>query len=279
MRTPTLTLALLFAGLTLAQDTMLGSTVSVTVTNTSAQAISPPILVSHDGRFRFFTVGEPATPELALMAEDGDATDLATISRLADGVHAVTVAEGSLAPGASITLEIAVSESARYLSLAGMLVTTNDAFFAWTRSIDAMTGEMMDGKDMGGDTMGADSMDGEMKDDSMDGDTMEDDSMEADSMAGETTMAGDEMKMDAMMDDAGMKHAADGVVRVYDAGTEANTESCAHIPGPPCGNKFVRVTEGAEGVVAPHQGVLGIGDLDPAVLGWSDPVVTVSVSY
>ena len=269
MRTPTLTLVLLFAGLTLAQDAMMGSTVAVTVTNTSTQAISPPILVSHDGSFRFFIVGEPATPELALMAEDGDATDLATISRLADGVHAVTVADGSLAPGASITLEIAVSDAARYLSLAGMLVTTNDALFAWTRSIDAMTGEMMDGDGMGGEMMGVDSMDGDMKDDAMDGDAM----------AGETTMAGDDMKMDAMMDDAGMKHAADGVVRVYDAGTEANTESCAHIPGPPCGSKFVRVTAGAEGVVAPHAGILGTGDLDPAVHGWTDPVVTVSVSY
>ncbi|MBA2667448.1 MAG: spondin domain-containing protein [Trueperaceae bacterium] len=254
MRTSTLMLVLLFAGITFGQGAMMDSTVTVTVTNTSSQVISPPILVSHDGGFHFFTPGEAATPELALLAEDGDATELATISRLADGVHAVTVADGPLVPGASVTLEIAVSEAARYLSLAGMLITTNDAFFVWTGTVDAMTGEMMDGE-----------MDGEM----MDGDAMDGDAMD-----------GDDMEMDAMMDDAdAMKHAADGVARVYDAGTEANTESCAHIPGPPCGHALVRVTDGAEGVVSPHEGILGIADLDPAILGWTDPVVTVHVAH
>ncbi len=244
MRTSILTLVLLFAGITFGQGAMMDSTVSVTVTNTSSQVISPPILVSHDGGFRFFTAGEAATPELALLAEDGDATDLATISRLAAGVHAVTVADGPLAPGASVTLEIAVSESARYLSLAGMLVTTNDAFFAWTAAVDAMSGEMMDGE-----------TDGEMKDGETDGEMKD----------------GDGMEMDGMMD------TADGVARVYDAGTEANTESCAHIPGPPCGNAGVRVTDGAEGVVSHHEGILGIGDLDQAIHGWTDPVVTVHI--
>ncbi len=37
----------------------------------------------------------------------------------------------------------------------------------------------------------------------------------------------------------------------YDAGSEANDELCASIPGPPCGNPFVRVTAGAEGF-RPH---------------------------
>jgi hypothetical protein len=80
---------------------------------------------------------------------------------------------------------------------------------------------------------------------------------------------------DGMMAKQGVKH--DGVVRVYDAGTEANTELCAHIPGPPCGNKGVRAVDGAEGAVGPHGGILGVGDLDPRVVGWLHPVLEVSV--
>ena len=50
------------------------------------------------------------------------------------------------------------------------------------------------------------------------------------------------------------------LAEVYDAGAEMNTESCAHIPAPPCGNPGV-ATEGGEGFIRPHEGLLGIGDL------------------
>ncbi len=58
----------------------------------------------------------------------------------------------------------------------------------------------------------------------------------------------------------------------YDAGTEANTELCSEIPGPPCGSHFVRHTEGAEGFVHVHGGIHGVGDLDPAMFDWRNPV-------
>ncbi len=61
----------------------------------------------------------------------------------------------------------------------------------------------------------------------------------------------------------------------YDAGSEANDELCASIPGPPCGNPFVRVTDGAEGFVHVHPGITGRGDLDPAARGWLNPVVEI----
>ncbi len=69
----------------------------------------------------------------------------------------------------------------------------------------------------------------------------------------------------------------DGVARVFDAGSEADTESCAHIPGPPCGNPGVRVTDGAEGTIELDTGILGIGDLDPATLDWTNPAISVTV--
>ena len=44
------------------------------------------------------------------------------------------------------------------------------------------------------------------------------------------------------------------LARVYDAGVEQNTEDCAHIPAPPCGNHNVG-TDGGEGFVRPHEGL------------------------
>jgi hypothetical protein len=65
----------------------------------------------------------------------------------------------------------------------------------------------------------------------------------------------------------------------YDAGSEANTESCEHIPGPPCGNPGVRVTDGAEGYVHVHAGVHGLADLVPADHDWRNPVVEISIEH
>ena len=223
-----LVLSLAAFGFALAQGMATGDTVRVTITNTTSQPVSPPLLVSHDGSFTPFYVGEPASPELTLLAEDGAATRLAEVAGIGSGVRGVVVADGGLAPGASVTLEIAAGEGA-ILTLITMLVTTNDAFAVWS------------------------------------------------AYAHDGTMAMDGMApmSDGMMAKQGVQH--DGVVRVYDAGTEANTEVCAHIPGPPCGSKGVRATDGAEGAVGPHGGILGVGDLDPQVVGWLHPVLAVAV--
>jgi hypothetical protein len=61
----------------------------------------------------------------------------------------------------------------------------------------------------------------------------------------------------------------------YDAGSERNNELASHIPGPCCNNPFVRDPEGA--LIAPHTGITGVGDLDPAVYGWTEPVVKITV--
>ncbi|MEM9597761.1 MAG: spondin domain-containing protein [Acidobacteriota bacterium] len=67
-------------------------------------------------------------------------------------------------------------------------------------------------------------------------------------------------------------------VPAYDSGSEANTESCEHIPGPPCGNGGVRVTGGAEGFVHVHQGVHGIGDdLSSFGYDWRNPSAAITV--
>lgn len=52
------------------------------------------------------------------------------------------------------------------------------------------------------------------------------------------------------------------LLRVYDAGAEINTESCSHIPAPPC-NSHLADTKDKEGFVHTHPGIQNIGDLDP----------------
>ncbi len=63
----------------------------------------------------------------------------------------------------------------------------------------------------------------------------------------------------------------------YDAGSEANNEDCGFIPGPACGNAFVRDEEGAEGFVHIHRGVHGVADLAAEVYDWRNPTVQISI--
>ena len=63
----------------------------------------------------------------------------------------------------------------------------------------------------------------------------------------------------------------------WDAGSEFNNEDCDFIPGPPCGNPFMRATEGAEGFVHVHSGIHGTGDLSPGEWDWQNPVVQIAV--
>ena len=63
----------------------------------------------------------------------------------------------------------------------------------------------------------------------------------------------------------------------YDAGSEANTELCDFIPGPPCGN-HVKDSSEAEGYVFVHSGIHGIGDIDAAMYDWRGPVANVVIN-
>jgi hypothetical protein len=61
----------------------------------------------------------------------------------------------------------------------------------------------------------------------------------------------------------------------YDAGSERNNELAAFIPGPCCGNAFVRDPEGE--LIRMHPGIVGAGDLDPAVWGWEGPAARITI--
>jgi hypothetical protein len=61
----------------------------------------------------------------------------------------------------------------------------------------------------------------------------------------------------------------------YDAGSERNNELKSHIPGPCCGNAFVRDPEGA--LIGPHEGIIGRGELSPALYDWEGAVARFAI--
>jgi hypothetical protein len=174
------------------------------------------VVVVHDGNFSLFDAGQPAGSELAALAEDGMTGPLAGLLAVSPGVSDYAVAAGGIPPTGSVSVEVRARGRARMFSLAGMLVSTNDAFAG------------------------------------LDGYTLP---FGLFNSSGATTID----------------------VPAYDAGSEANTESCDHIPGPPCGNPEVRVTDGAEGFVHVHRGIQGVGDLDASMKDWKNPVARITI--
>ncbi len=65
-------------------------------------------------------------------------------------------------------------------------------------------------------------------------------------------------------------------LKAYDAGTEKNTELKANIPGPCCGSHDVRVPTHQRITYSP--GILGVGDLDPAIFNWDEPVAKLTIT-
>ena len=64
---------------------------------------------------------------------------------------------------------------------------------------------------------------------------------------------------------------------VYDAGTEFNSESCDHIPGPPCGQAGASPDEAGEGFIYISPGIHGIGSLSPSDYDWRGPGALVEI--
>lgn len=60
----------------------------------------------------------------------------------------------------------------------------------------------------------------------------------------------------------------------YDAGSEANNEDAAFIPGPCCGSPGVR--DATSDPIAPHPGIAGTADLDADAYGWDGAVARIT---
>src|SRR5262249_41809713 len=103
----------------------------VTITNvTQGQIFTPIVAASHKRSVKLFELGEPASEPLEILAEAGDTGPLKTMLGQSAAVLDIADSGAPLPPGASVTLSLATRGAFRFVSVAAMLVPTNDAFFA-----------------------------------------------------------------------------------------------------------------------------------------------------
>ncbi len=105
----------------------------VTVTNmTRGQVFTPVLVVTHKNGVKLFTPGEPASDELAELAESGNVVPLAEyLDAMTDQVGAIAVSDGGpFGAGESVSIQVPASGRYNRLSIASMLAITNDGFVA-----------------------------------------------------------------------------------------------------------------------------------------------------
>lgn len=108
-----------------------GQRFEVTVTNlTRGQQFTPILVASHREGLTLFTEGSPASRELATLAEEGDTGPLMAQLRGRRDVREVVTSPGLLNPGATATIVVAAGGPFDHLSVAAMLIPTNDTFFS-----------------------------------------------------------------------------------------------------------------------------------------------------
>lgn len=104
---------------------------AVTITNITKGTLFTPILViTHKAGHPVFQLGEPASEELVAIAEGG-ATQPLQDKLLSSGMGYDAVSTGApLLPGKSVTVEVSAKGPFNHVSLAAMLLPTNDGFIA-----------------------------------------------------------------------------------------------------------------------------------------------------
>lgn len=94
----------------------------------ASQVFSPPVVATHGGGVRMFKVGHFASDALAAIAEDGVTDPMVALLEDSHRVADIGVGEGPIPPGGSQTLMLRTDIGKRRLSMAFMLVNTNDGF-------------------------------------------------------------------------------------------------------------------------------------------------------
>jgi len=108
-----------------------GGYYKVTITNiTSGQVFTPRIVLNHKKGVRLFTPGAPASGSLATLAESGNPAPLSTMMSMNPKVADIAISDGLLGPGESKTVMLERTGGFRYISLAAMIIPTNDGFIA-----------------------------------------------------------------------------------------------------------------------------------------------------
>ena len=110
-------------------------TYRVTITNlTDGQPLTPFVVATHTRRGRIFRPWRPASPGLQSLAENGGVPDL--VAELTGNPRFDDVQVAGSAPfgsGESVSVEVVSTPGNRFLSVAGMLICTNDGFGAVSR--------------------------------------------------------------------------------------------------------------------------------------------------
>ena len=129
--TATLLLVMPAAGTRAAREDDDNARFVVTVTNiTQGQVFTPIVAASHKSSIKLFSLGQPASEPLEILAEAGDTGPLKIALGSSPAVLDIADSGAPLPPGHSVMLWIATRGSFRFVSVASMLVPTNDAFFA-----------------------------------------------------------------------------------------------------------------------------------------------------
>jgi hypothetical protein len=108
-----------------------GPRFEVTVTNlTRGQQFTPILVASHKQGVKLFELGSPASSQLETLAEEGNTGPLKTLLSAMPEVRDVTDSGALLNPGHSVTLTVKTGGGFDHVSVAAMLIPTNDGFFA-----------------------------------------------------------------------------------------------------------------------------------------------------
>lgn len=109
----------------------------VTITNvTRGQQFTPILVATHREGVSLFELGAPASSQLATLAEEGNTGPLTSLLLSTPGIRDVQSspppppASNLIDPGETITVLVDGGQGADHLSVAAMLIPTNDAFFA-----------------------------------------------------------------------------------------------------------------------------------------------------
>lgn len=174
---------------------------NVTVANlTNAQPLSPVAVIAHHSGYAVFAVGSASSAGLEEMAEGGDNTTLLAEAEAETMVVVSASGAAPIGPAGSETVSIDLLNNDRIglqISVASMLVNTNDAFTSLNTSVETMA-------------------------------------------------IGDILTFDSV---------------AYDAGTEADTETAADIPGPAGGGTgFDATRDDQADRVSMHSGIVSQDD-------------------
>jgi len=129
----------LSAGFAAAQST---AQYEVTITNiTPGQTFTPQLVATHSGEFILFKLGQPASEELEILAEAGD-TGPITEAMAAAAMDIQTI-PGLLEPGQKSSVVVTGIPGQGFVSMAAMLIPTNDTFTAMNRIQLPVSGGVM----------------------------------------------------------------------------------------------------------------------------------------